>query len=66
MLSDLGGPGLGNSSDMVGRNLMFHFQTIAVGIFKQRFHGERGRSVTHGIADFRGVMPGGEAIDPDA
>ncbi len=59
LLSD----GLGNSSDMVGRNLMFHFQTIGVGIFKQRFHGERGRSVTHGIADFRGVLPGGEAID---
>jgi len=56
--------GLGNSSDMVGRNLMFHFQTLAIGIFKQRFHGERGRSVTHGFADFRGVMPGGEAIDP--
>jgi len=60
LLSD----GLGNSSDMVGRNLMFHFQTIGVGIFKQRFHGERGRSVTHGLSDFRGVMPGGEAIDP--
>jgi choline dehydrogenase-like flavoprotein len=56
--------GLGNSSDMVGRNLMFHFQTIGVGIFKQRFHGARGRSVTHGFSDFRGVMPGGEAIDP--
>jgi len=55
---------LGNSSNAVGRNLMFHFQTIAVGIFNQRFHGERGRSVTHGFADFRGVMPGGEAIDP--
>jgi choline dehydrogenase-like flavoprotein len=55
---------VGNSSDTVGRNLMFHFQTIAVGIFKQRFHGERGRSVTHGFADFRGVMPRGEAIDP--
>ncbi|HXQ24022.1 MAG TPA: GMC family oxidoreductase, partial [Candidatus Acidoferrales bacterium] len=54
----------GNSSNAVGRNLMFHFQTIAVGIFNQRFHGERGRSVTHGFADFRGVMPGGEAIDP--
>ncbi len=63
-LSDLGGAGLGNSSGMVGRNLMFHFQTIAVGIFKQRFHGERGRSVTHGISDLRGVLPGGEAIDP--
>lgn len=55
---------LGNSSNAVGRNLMFHFQTISVGIFNQRFHGERGRSVTHGFADFRGVMPAGEAIDP--
>jgi choline dehydrogenase-like flavoprotein len=65
LLSDLGGPGLGNSSGMVGRNLMYHFQTIAVGIYAQRFHGERGRSVTHGIADFRGVLPGGEALDPN-
>ena len=55
LLSDLGGPGLGNSSDMVGRNMMFHLQTIAVGIFPQRFHGERGRSITTGFADFRGV-----------
>jgi choline dehydrogenase-like flavoprotein len=65
LLSELSGAGLGNSSGMVGRNLMFHFQTIAVGIYAQRFHGERGRSVTHGIADFRGVMPGGETIDPN-
>jgi len=36
-LSDPGGPGLGNSSDLVGRNLMYHLQTIAVGIFRQRF-----------------------------
>jgi gluconate 2-dehydrogenase alpha chain len=64
LLSDLGGSGLGNSSGLVGRNLMFHFQTIAVGIYAQRFHGERGRSVTQGMADFRGVLPGGEAIDP--
>jgi choline dehydrogenase-like flavoprotein len=64
LLSDLGGPGLGNSSGMVGQNLMFHFQTIAIGIYQERFHGERGRSVTHGIADFRGVLPGGEHIDP--
>jgi choline dehydrogenase-like flavoprotein len=65
LLSNPGGTGLGNSSGMVGRNLMYHFQTIAVGIYAQRFHGERGRSVTHGIADFRGVMPGGEALDPN-
>ena len=37
--SDPGGAGLGNSSGLVGRNLMFHLQTICVGIFKQRLHG---------------------------
>jgi gluconate 2-dehydrogenase alpha chain len=54
LLSDPGGPGLGNSSGQVGRNLMFHLQTIAVGIFPQRLHGHRGRALTHGISDFRG------------
>ena len=46
---------LGNSSGAVGRNLMFHLQTIGVGIFQQRVHGHRGRAVTHGMSDFRGV-----------
>lgn len=46
--------GLGNSSDQVGRNLMFHYQTVVAGIFDQRLHPYRGRSVTHGMADFRG------------
>ena len=46
---------LGNSSGLVGRNLMFHYQTIALGIFDQRVHGYRGRTVAHGFADFRGV-----------
>jgi gluconate 2-dehydrogenase alpha chain len=55
LLSDPDGPGLGNSSGMVGRNLMFHYQTIALGIFPQSLHGERGRAVTTGISDFRGV-----------
>ena len=55
MLSDPGGPGLGNSSGMVGRNLTFHFQTAAIGIFEERLHGHRGRTVTHGFTDFRGV-----------
>jgi choline dehydrogenase-like flavoprotein len=49
LLSDLG-----NSSGQVGRNLMFHLQTQAVGIFKQRLHGHRGRALTHGISDLRG------------
>jgi choline dehydrogenase-like flavoprotein len=46
---------LGNSSGMVGRNLMFHYQTVALGIFDQRVHGYRGRTVDHGFADFRGA-----------
>ena len=54
LLSDLGGPGIGNSSGLVGRNLMFHIQTTAVGIFEELLHGHRGRTVTHGICDFRG------------
>jgi gluconate 2-dehydrogenase alpha chain len=46
--------GLGNSSGLVGRNLMFHYQTIALGIFDERIHGYRGRTVDAGFADFRG------------
>ena len=36
-----------NSSGLVGRYLMYHFQTFALGRFPQRLHGHRGRSVTH-------------------
>ena len=64
-LSDLGGPGLGNSSDQLGRHMMFHFQTTAVGIFKQRLHGERGNSVSNGMSDFRGVTEGGTGLRTD-
>jgi gluconate 2-dehydrogenase alpha chain len=38
---------VGNSSGLVGRYLMFHFQTLVVGSFPFRLHGHRGRSVTH-------------------
>ncbi len=61
-LSDPGGAGLGNSSGLVGRNLTFHFQTSAVGVFDERLHGHRGRTVTHGFSDFRGVP--GDAAKP--
>lgn len=57
--------GLGNGSGLVGRFLMFHTQNLAVGIYRQRLHGERGRSVTHGISDLRGVRPGGAEIAPE-
>ncbi len=42
--------GLGNP-DVVGRYLMYHFQTYVLGIFPYRLHGHRGRSVTHLMDD---------------
>ena len=54
MLSDSSGQ-LGNSSGQVGRNLMFHSFSAVVGIFKSdRLHSHRGRTVSHGLMDFRG------------
>jgi choline dehydrogenase-like flavoprotein len=53
---------LGNSSDQVGRNLMFHLQTLVNGFLPQRVHGQRGRAVTHGLSDFRGVEMGGDTF----
>ncbi|HEV7733544.1 MAG TPA: GMC family oxidoreductase [Candidatus Binatia bacterium] len=54
--------GLGNGSGQVGRNLMFHLQSNVNGFLPERVHGQRGRAVTHGITDFRGVEPGGDAL----
>jgi gluconate 2-dehydrogenase alpha chain len=48
--------GVGNSSDQVGRNLTYHFQTFTVGIFPFSIHAERGRAVTHLHDDF--MVPG--------
>jgi choline dehydrogenase-like flavoprotein len=39
---------------------MFHLQTNVSGFLPQRVHGQRGRAITHGITDFRGLEPGGE------
>jgi gluconate 2-dehydrogenase alpha chain len=36
-----------NSSDLVGRYLMYHFQTFVIGSFPFRLHGHRGRSVDY-------------------
>ena len=44
--------GVGNSSGLVGRYLMYHFQTFTVGAFPFSLHAERGRSVTHLHDDF--------------
>jgi choline dehydrogenase-like flavoprotein len=54
--------GLGNASGQVGQNLMFHYQSNVNGFAPERIHGQRGRAVTHGLTDFRGVEPGGTAI----
>ena len=51
-----------STSGQIGRNLMFHLQTNVNGFAPERIHGQRGRAVTHGVSDFRGVEPGGEAI----
>jgi gluconate 2-dehydrogenase alpha chain len=51
---------VGNSSGLVGRHLMYHFQTFTVGIFPFSLHGERGRSVTHLHDDF--MVPDADAM----
>lgn len=53
---------LGNDNDLVGRHLMFHLQNNVNGFLSRRVHGQRGRAVTHGISDFRGVEPGGTEL----
>jgi len=49
---------IGNA-DIVGRYLMYHFQTFALGIFPFRLHAHRGRSVTHLMDD--PIVPDGDA-----
>jgi choline dehydrogenase-like flavoprotein len=46
--------GLGNRSDQVGRNLMFHFFTLAAALFPENVHATRGPSTTFVIDDFVG------------
>lgn len=43
--------GIGNGSDLVGRYLMFHLQTIVLGYFPFRLHTYKGRDVTHLMDD---------------
>jgi choline dehydrogenase-like flavoprotein len=37
---------------LIGRNLMFHFQTLTFGQLPMRIHGHKGRDVTHAHDDF--------------
>jgi choline dehydrogenase-like flavoprotein len=47
--------GLGNSTGLVGRHLMFHHRTSVLGVLPRRVHGHRGRSATMGLADLCGT-----------
>ncbi len=51
--------GIGNP-DVVGRYLMFHFQTYVLGIYPFRLHAHRGRSVTHLMDDL--IVPDDAAL----
>jgi gluconate 2-dehydrogenase alpha chain len=51
---------VGNSSGLVGRYLMYHFQTYTLGLFPFRMHAHRGRAVTHLHDDF--LVPDREAL----
>ena len=52
--SDLDRSGWGNTSGLLGKNLMFHYQTLAIGVFAERLHPYRGRTITHMLDDFAG------------
>jgi len=46
--------GVGNP-DVVGRYLMYHLQTLVLGLFPFRLHAHRGRAVTHLMDDPMGI-----------
>jgi len=52
---------IADSSGQLGRNLMFHFFTIGVGVFAENVHAWRGPSTTFTIDDFVGPFFGPEA-----
>lgn len=44
--------GLGNSSGLVGKYLMFHTIFMVIGVYKDEVRSYRGRVSTHGMSDF--------------
>jgi choline dehydrogenase-like flavoprotein len=50
--------GLANRSGQVGRNLMFHYFTLGIGLFSEIVHSWRGPSTTFTIDDFVGPVKG--------
>ena len=55
--------GLGNRSDMIGRNLLFHAVTTVFGLFSSRTHIHRGHVGSHVMDDFNRA-PTSEDPDP--
>ncbi|HET9732554.1 MAG TPA: GMC family oxidoreductase [Acidimicrobiales bacterium] len=51
-------------SGMLGRNLMFHLETVVAGIFDRSIHSWRGRTSTHTLDDFAGPGPTPAQFDP--
>jgi choline dehydrogenase-like flavoprotein len=56
----------GYDHPMIGRNLMFHFQTLTFGQLPVRVHAHKGRSVTHAHDDHIVVTPEARAAAAEA
>lgn len=51
-------------SGLLGRNLMFHLQTVAIAIFDTDIHPWRGRTSSHTLDEFAGAGPSIDRFDP--
>ena len=51
-------------SGLLGRNLMFHLQTIGIAVMNQDIHAYRGRASTQCIDTFAGAGPSAGQFDP--
>ena len=51
-------------SGLLGRNLMFHLQTVAIALFDQEIHSWRGRTSTQTLDAFLGSGPSAAEFDP--
>ncbi|HEY6378814.1 MAG TPA: GMC family oxidoreductase [Candidatus Dormibacteraeota bacterium] len=56
-------PAAGDPGGLLGRNLMFHRQTVVYGVFDQDLHPHRGRTSTHTIDDLAGSGPSPRDFD---
>ncbi|HLI24847.1 MAG TPA: NAD(P)-binding protein, partial [Acidimicrobiales bacterium] len=57
-------PSPSEPSGLLGRNLMFHFQTIAIAVVDRDIHPGRGRLSTHTVDAFVGSGPSADGFDP--